>query len=624
MALNALTLSRTVGAFGSPFDARVVGATTGLIEIIEEGLPNFSLVNGMVRGENLPLGLSTVVLREYEPGVGYRDSRITVTVANIKTEAEIDLLITTSPVPLIASDRALLKHWLSQISLVLFPSSIPLPALPVIPGVTISQWWADHSPTTVDSNGRLLTADDLAGVAQISAVPGQSAPLVTTDWLGRKCWRFEGSQVAQIADTLALNMRGMAVYMVVRQHAASSIQSLFSLGRVAGTPVTTNAAFLRSDANLGKAASLGCLNGNSNTAANAQKFVLGCQLQLVGAASRLTAGGGIRMRHNENSADFVQQTFDATGFGAEIGRFSQTPGAAGNWARMDVYGIVVTPASVTNAQFDAQGDVLLAAPNIVPLEHEYIAEGDSLTFMGQLGTNYNGKNLGMMMAERLPANWRVVNNAYGGAIIGAAADANSVNSLYARLLATNSLFDPKFRLGGKRIISCQIGFNDNGSSGNSYYTGTSVNTVERADAIYTNLTGFLTHASGWLARGFTVVHAVNIATGNVGAMTAITQLRTKLRSSAGVINATFLSDTQTGAGGTYAGKLLIADLASIARGGATVFATSADAGVDAYFVHPNGTEDGVHPGLAGMQAQFDGGDTPFYGYAYNVLNKVTA
>lgn len=83
MALGALTLSTTQGVQGRPFGAVINGLTTGKVEVLGDGSPGFSTVNGRVSNSSLPYPVSTVVLREYEPGVGqgYRDSRIDITAA---------------------------------------------------------------------------------------------------------------------------------------------------------------------------------------------------------------------------------------------------------------------------------------------------------------------------------------------------------------------------------------------------------------------------------------------------------------------------------------------------------------------------------------------------------------
>jgi hypothetical protein len=92
MALGALTLSVTSGVQGRPFQATINGLTTGRVEVLGDGSPGFSTVNGKVMSNGLPYPVSTVALREYEPGVGagFRDSRIDVSAATaefLRTQA---------------------------------------------------------------------------------------------------------------------------------------------------------------------------------------------------------------------------------------------------------------------------------------------------------------------------------------------------------------------------------------------------------------------------------------------------------------------------------------------------------------------------------------------------------
>lgn len=83
MALNALTLSTTAGVQGRRFQAVINGMTTGRVEVLTDGSPGFSTVNGRVMSDALPYPVSTLVLREYDPGgtPSFRDTRIDITAA---------------------------------------------------------------------------------------------------------------------------------------------------------------------------------------------------------------------------------------------------------------------------------------------------------------------------------------------------------------------------------------------------------------------------------------------------------------------------------------------------------------------------------------------------------------
>jgi hypothetical protein len=92
VALNALTLSITQGVQGRPFVSAINGLTTGRVEVLVDGSPGFSVSNGVLLNSGLPYPTSTVVLREYDPGVGagFRDSRIDITAATndaLRTQA---------------------------------------------------------------------------------------------------------------------------------------------------------------------------------------------------------------------------------------------------------------------------------------------------------------------------------------------------------------------------------------------------------------------------------------------------------------------------------------------------------------------------------------------------------
>jgi hypothetical protein len=105
VALGALTLSVTAGVQGRPFAAKINGLTTGRVEVLNDGSPGFSVVNGRVMSQGLPYPVSTVVLREYEPGVGqgFRDTRIDIVAA---TRASL----VAQALGALANGRVL-KHW---------------------------------------------------------------------------------------------------------------------------------------------------------------------------------------------------------------------------------------------------------------------------------------------------------------------------------------------------------------------------------------------------------------------------------------------------------------------------------------------------------------------------------
>lgn len=98
MALNPLSLSSLSGVLGQPFFAKIIGLTTGKVEVLNEAALGFWTVNGNVMSNALPYPVSTVVLREYEPGVGvgYRDSRIEIFAASRENVAPSTYNVTIS------------------------------------------------------------------------------------------------------------------------------------------------------------------------------------------------------------------------------------------------------------------------------------------------------------------------------------------------------------------------------------------------------------------------------------------------------------------------------------------------------------------------------------------------
>lgn len=104
MALGTLSLSITNGRPGLPFEASVIGATTGRIEIGNDGTPGFSFVNGRVTHPSLPASqaVSTLVLIEYDPGVAVsrKETRIEISTAPV---AQLNKLTTLIPDPITGS-----------------------------------------------------------------------------------------------------------------------------------------------------------------------------------------------------------------------------------------------------------------------------------------------------------------------------------------------------------------------------------------------------------------------------------------------------------------------------------------------------------------------------------------
>lgn len=453
-------------------------------------------------------------------------------------------------------------------------------SLPVTPAAR----WHPGFSTVTESAGRVVSASDLQGLAGLTEGGPGLGPRALTDAQGRRFWRFEGAQFLNVAGTLAgLSNRAVAVFMVGRAHRAAALNPMFSLGNVAaGTTVNTagpsldaatlssSAPFLRSHARAG-----------SLDAANGMWMVPGSQMQVLGAVSRTTANGGTRLWLNGRFADAGQNTVLASSAtGAEIGRHAFNPGASGNWGQFDLYEMIVYSTGLTNAEGQAVADALVAAYAIPAVTNQLVLEGDSIT--QGTGLVIGGASGGMVLSEpgagRLPAGWRVVNMGTAGA---------TVATLTTRRDAANGW--ASMTLPGQNVVAFEIGRNDFGT----------------AAAHYANVTAWLnTATTGVLQRGWTVRQMANIASSSV-LQPQIEAYRALIR------NAQYLTDTQTNAGGAFAGRLSVVSTDLIEDGpGNPVFLTSTDAADTTYYVGDN-----THPTVLGALLRITGGSTPAYAVA---------
>lgn len=87
MPLNNLSLSVSAGRPHQPFEASVIGLTTGRVEVVNDGTPGFSVVNGVLRHPRLPgdRAVATAVLAEVDPGAGVsrRETRLDIAIAMV-------------------------------------------------------------------------------------------------------------------------------------------------------------------------------------------------------------------------------------------------------------------------------------------------------------------------------------------------------------------------------------------------------------------------------------------------------------------------------------------------------------------------------------------------------------
>lgn len=466
------------------------------------------------------------------------------------------------------------------------------PTLATLPVTPTSRWHPGVS-TVTESGGRVVSATDLQGLAAVTEGGAGIGPRAMTDALSRKLWRFEGAEFLNVASALTgVSNRAVCVFIVGRVHRAGSVptNNIFGLGNVAGgtalntgnaqmtAAVTTNSApWLRCHSVAGSAASI-----------NRPYLIPGAQVQVMSCNSRATASGGTRIMINERASDDLAQatTLVASNAGAEIGRYPFSPGTSGNWGQFDLYEMVIYSGTLTNAQQDAVQAALVANYGIVPITNQLVLEGDSIT--QGTGVVTSGISSGMTVAEPgaglIPANYRVLSVGTSG---------NQVSNLVTRRDAANSWTGAL--LPGQNVVAFEIGRNDFGAGGLS------------AAQHYTNVVAYLnTTSTGVLQRGWTARELVNIAT-SAAVQTSVESYRALIR------QAQFLTDTLTGAGQAFDGKLTLIDTDLIQDSGQTIFQTAADAADNTYY---NG--DSTHPNVLGRLLRVNGGDTPSRGIAWGL------
>lgn len=189
------------------------------------------------------------------------------------------------------------------------PGAQPLPITPA------ARWHPQFSQVGI-SNGRVVTATDLQGLAGLTASGG--GPRAMTDGLGRSFWRFEGNQALEAANTLSMLVNAFAVFMVVRSHRCSIYNPFFDIG----TPAQGNAVNALSGViSTGSAANLRTLGNypRDSTTPGSEHTVVGSQMQVIGVASRSAPLGSQALFHNGNRLDVGRAGSTNPRLGAMIG-----------------------------------------------------------------------------------------------------------------------------------------------------------------------------------------------------------------------------------------------------------------------------------------------------------------
>lgn len=451
-----------------------------------------------------------------------------------------------------------------------------------LPSSPTARWHPEHSIVTV-AGGRVVTASDLNGLATLSEGNAGIGPKAMTDGAGQAFWRFEGDAFLNVAADLVCDSRDVSVFMVGRvpRHPASN-NRYFSLGNRAQNSqintlgealgsriVSQNAGFVQS---FGKRA--------DQAASGAEWIVPGAQIQVIGTATRTS---GSRLWLNERSVD-VAVPYNRTGIsGAEIGRYPWSPGSSGSWGIFDLYEMVVFSPGLSNADAQAVSEALMETHGVVPVEHQLVLEGDSIT--QGTGNVTEALSCAAILTEpgtnHIPANWRVLNKGISG---------NQVSNLIIRRDTANSWTDQL--LSGQNVMAFEIGRND-WAAGN-----------QSAAQHYENVVAYLNTATdGIVQKGWDVRIMANIA----GPPTLMPTIETHR---AAVRDPQFLIDTLSGSGQPFAGKVSIIATDLTEHEGAARFFDSDDAADTVYYAG-----DSTHPGVLGAVVRVTGGVTPQYGVA---------
>ncbi len=465
------------------------------------------------------------------------------------------------------------------------PTGPTVVTLPVTPAV---RWHAGASSVSTAA-GRVTAASDLQGLAGVVEGGPGIGPQALSDALGRPFWRFEGDEYLTVAQDLVLSARDMAVFMVGRFHRISNKCPVFSLGADAfGTGANTvRPALEASSISQGAPLLRGYARPTDGLDPGAEWLVTGSQMQVAGMTGRTTGDGGTEIWLNDHSLS-VAQPYNITGVtGAEIGRYARSPGPSGNWGTFDLYEMVVFDRHLTSAEGDAVSAALMAGYTIPSVAHQLVLEGDSI--MQGTGDVTSGLAASMIVTApgtgRLGPEWRVINMGTSG---------NQISNLLTRRDLADGWAAQTLPGPARNVMAFEIGRNDLSAGGQ---TGASH---------YLNVVDYIAHATdGVLARGWEVRVMANIA--------AAASLQSRVEAFRALIrDAQFAVDTDTGAGGTYAGKLSVIGTDLITDGGGTVFFDSTDAADQTYYAG-----DSTHPGITGAILRMTGGDDPalsvFYG-----------
>ena len=374
------------------------------------------------------------------------------------------------------------------------PPAAPGSSATVLAIVPAAHWHAGSAAATL-AEGRVLAAGSVTGPGVTAGAEGLG-PLAMSDALGRGFWRFTGGEYLDVGAGLTFANRAMATFAVGRM--LSGNVAVFGPGNRTGYgagPTTANTGGAALDTSTSGSLApyvRGFSRGAQLDAANGHRIIAGAQLQLMGAVSRSTAGGGTRLHLNTATAAASQPSINASGvIGAEIGRYPHSPGSS--WARMDLYELVVFDRVLSDAEADAVAAALVANWAIPEVTSQLVLEGDSISAgVGLEAGEAPAHRLGEPGTGRLPGHYRVYHVANSG---------NRVSHMLVRRDAAGSWATAL--LPGENVMAFEIGRND-------FAAG--VSAAEHRD----NVVAYLhSEATGVMQRGWQVRAIANIATETV-------------------------------------------------------------------------------------------------------------
>lgn len=494
---------------------------------------------------------------------------------------------------------------------------VPGSLLTTLPTTPQARWHPAFSTVVLDGSGRVSTATDLMGLADLSATRtgaeltdngSLAGPLELTDALGRKFWRFTGLAVPggtqdmlRWADALGMNTRSCAFFFIGRWH--QGVGTIASPGTQAvsntiggamrcATPTNGNVPYLTG---------FDIVTQTVDTT-NAKYMAAGCQMQMLATVSR--SANATRVTPDKNQLLYINNTRaqvtavnSVTGLvGGEIGHYVFA-GANTAYGSFDLYELVAYNVELTDAQADATAAALCTNWDFPALTNNAFLDGDSLTgynFSTSIAP-FNSPAMAISTpgaAYAMDNTWRVLDLGASGNMVSHAVTRRDVVAGW-----------PSLALSGRNVWAGQIGVNDLAAAGT-------------AATVYAAVVALLnTATTGILQRGWECRLALNIANGNGTVQGKIDTLRGT--GTNGYRNAQFLIDCLADPGNTFAGKLGLIRPDTITVSGTTVFDTSANALTGTYYV--GGT---LHESPAGAILFISGGDVPAIGYRQRILDAV--